>query len=98
LVLPSRFGTGQLIVLLSSVLIIAGAMAARGLSARWAAGGALVVSALIAGLTWYFYRLNVNAPVAPAYGLYIGAALAAAAIVCSVWTLMVALAGRPRQR
>ena len=33
--LPPRFGVGQLIALLASTLIVAGAMAARGLSAGW---------------------------------------------------------------
>ena len=98
LVLPSRFGTGQLIVLLSSVLIVAGAMAARDLSARWAAGTATLSSVLITGFTWYFYRLNVNPPVQPAYGLYVGGALAIAAVVCSVWALTVALSRGGRRR
>ena len=51
LVLPPRFGAGQLIVLLSSALIVTGAMAARNLSPRLAATAALVISALIGLLT-----------------------------------------------
>ena len=39
LVLPPRFGAGQLIVLLASALIVTGAMAARNLSPRLAASG-----------------------------------------------------------
>ena len=35
IVLPPRFGAGQLIVLLSAVLIVTGAMAARGPTATW---------------------------------------------------------------
>ncbi len=44
LVLPARFGAGQLIALLASMLIVAGAMAARGLSARAASTAALAIS------------------------------------------------------
>ncbi|MEI6254369.1 MAG: hypothetical protein WCP30_16355, partial [Mycobacteriaceae bacterium] len=44
--IPPRFGTGQLIVLSSSVLIVLGAMVARNLSQRPAAAAAVVVSGL----------------------------------------------------
>jgi len=95
LVLPPRFGAGQLIVLLSSALIVTGAMAARNLSPRLAATAALLISALIGLLTWWYYHLNVSPPVSAGYGLYVGAACALAAVVCSVWALVVALLGRP---
>ena len=95
LVLPPRFGAGQLIVLLSSALIVTGAMAARNLSPRLAATAALVISALIGLLTWWYYHLNVSPPVSAGYGFYVGAACALAAVVCSVWALVVALLGRP---
>jgi hypothetical protein len=93
LVLPPRFGAGQLIVLLSSGLIVTGAMAARNLSPRLAATAALVISALIGLLTWWYYHLNVSPPVSAGYGLYVGAACALLAMVCSVWALVVALLG-----
>ena len=95
LVLPPRFGAGQLIVLLSSALIVTGAMAARNLSPRLAATAALVISALIGLLTWWYYHLNVSPPVSAGYGFYVGAACALAAVVCSVWALVVSLLGRP---
>ena len=95
LVLPPRFGAGQLIVLLASALIVTGAMAARNLSPRLAATAALVISALIGLLTWWYYHLNVSPPVSAGYGFYVGAACALAAVVCSVWALVVALLGRP---
>lgn len=82
------FGAGQLIVLLTSALLVAGAMAARGFSPRAAAGAAVTISVLIAVLTVVYYRLYVAAPVVPAYGLYIGAGAAAAAIACSLWALV----------
>jgi len=91
IMLPPRFGAGQLIVLLSSSLIVTGAMAARGLSPRLAATAALVISALVAVLTWWYFHLNVNGPVSAGYGLYIGAACAVAAVACSVWALVAAL-------
>lgn len=96
IVLPARFGAGQLIVLLSAVLIVTGAMAARDLSPRLAAAAALVISLLVAFLTWFYYHLNVSPPVAAGYGLYVGAACALAALACSVWALAAALlGGRP---
>ncbi len=95
LVLPPRFGAGQLIVLLSSALIVTGAMAARNLSPRLAATAALVISALIGLLTWWYYHLNVSPPVSAGYGFYVGAACALLAVVCSVWALVAALLGGP---
>ena len=73
--LPPHFGAGQLIALLASTLIVAGAMAARGLSARVASSAALAISVLIAVLTMWYYRLYVHPPVSAGYGLYIGAAV-----------------------
>jgi hypothetical protein len=87
LVLTRGFGTGQLIVLLASTLLVVGAMAARGLSATLASVGALTISILIAALTAWYFHLYVSPPVAAAYGLYIGAAGAAGAICFSVWAL-----------
>lgn len=95
LVLPPRFGAGQLIVLLSSALIVTGAMAARNLSPRLAATAALVIAALIGLLTWWYYHLNVSPPVSAGYGFYVGAACALLAVVCSAWALVVALLGGP---
>ena len=90
--LPPRFGAGQLIVLLSSVLIVLGAMAARGIAQRLAAAGAVVVSAIVAALTWWYFHINVSAPVHAGYGFYVGAAFAAVVLACAVWTLVSALA------
>ncbi|OBB61875.1 hypothetical protein A5757_05680 [Mycobacterium sp. 852013-51886_SCH5428379] len=94
IVLAPRFGAGQLIVLLASALLIAGAMSARGLSVRTASAAALALSALIAGLTVWYYRVNVKEPVTADYGLYIAGALAVVAVLCSVWALVTALSGR----
>jgi len=89
--LPPGFGLGQLIVLLSSTLLVAGAMVGRGLSARLASVAALVISLLIATLTVWYYNINVKPPVSAAYGLYIGAASAVGAVCCSVWALISSL-------
>ena len=91
IVLPPRFGAGQLIVLLSAVLIVLGAMSARDVSPRLAATAAVAISALVAVLTWWYFRTNVHPPVAAGYGLYLGAVGALAAVLCSVWTLAAAL-------
>ncbi|MCV7377844.1 hypothetical protein BST11_19680 [Mycobacterium alsense] len=90
--LPKGFGAGQLIVLLSSMLLVTGAMVGRGLSVRLASVAALVVSLLIGGLTWWYYKLNVNPPVAADYGLYLGAVAAGCAVGCSVAAVVAALA------
>lgn len=96
LTLPPGFGPGQLIVLLSSALLVTGAMAGRGLSVRFSSLAALVASLLIVALTAWYYQLNVNPPVSAEYGLYVGAVSAVCAVGCSVWALAVAvLVGRP---
>lgn len=92
--LPPRFGAGQLIVLLASVLIVLGAMVARGLSVRPAASAAVVISVLVAVLTWWYFDTNVSPPVAAGYGLYLGAVFALAAVASSVWSLVSVLRGR----
>jgi len=89
--LPPRFGAGQLIVLLTSVLIVTGAMVARNLSPRLAAASALVLSALIGVLTYWYYQLNISPPVSAGYGFYIGAVCAAGALLSSVWAFVTAL-------
>lgn len=85
---PPGFGVGQLIVLLASTLVVAGAMSARGLSGRLASSSALALSVLLVVLTVWYYRLYVYPPVTPGYGLYVGAAMAAAAVVLSVWAMV----------
>jgi hypothetical protein len=94
LVLPPRFGAGQLIVLLASTLIVAGAMAARNLSVRLASVAALVISLLLVALTMWYYRINVHPPVSAGYGLYVGVAVAVAAVAFSVWAVVTSLSGR----
>jgi len=94
IMLPPRFGAGQLIVLLASVLLVAGAMAARGLSARAASAAAVALSLLIAGLTGWYYHINVRSPVTAGYGLYVAGAVAVVAVLCSIWALVASLSGR----
>jgi hypothetical protein len=91
-VVPPGFGAGQLIVLLSSTLLVAGALLGRGLSTRLASLAALVISLLIVALTVWYYKLNVSASVSAEYGLYVGAVGAVCAAVCSIWTVAAALA------
>lgn len=89
--LPSRFGVGQLIVLMAAVLLVAGAMIGRGLFSTAASVGALVISLGIAALGVGYYRLNVVAPITAGYGLYIGAVSVVGALVCSLWALVSAI-------
>ena len=92
LVLPRGFGAGQLIVLLSSALLVAGAMVGRGLSVKLASVAALTVSLLIVALTVWYYKLNVNPPVSAEYGLYVGAVGAGCAVACAPASVIAALA------
>jgi O-antigen/teichoic acid export membrane protein len=92
--LPPHFGPGQLIILLSSALVVAGAMVGRGLSTKPASVAGLVISLLVVALTGWYYNVNVKPPVSAAYGLYVGGGAAAAAVVCSVWAVLSALRGR----
>lgn len=92
LVLPTGFGAGQLIALLSSALLVAGAIAGRGLSLVLASVAALLISLLIVALTALYYQRNVKPPVAAEYGLYVGATGAACAVVCSLWMVVAAFA------
>lgn len=91
LLLPPRFGVGQLIVLLASALLVAGAMVGRGLSTKSASLVALVLSLLIMAMTAWYYHLNVVPPVSAGYGLYAGAVGAAGATGASVWALVSAI-------
>ncbi len=94
IVLPPRFGAGQLIVLLASALIVTGAMVARNLSPRLAAATALVISVLLGVLTFWYYHLNAHGSVSVGYGFYIGAVCVAGAVLSSVWALITALVRR----
>jgi hypothetical protein len=88
-----RFGTVQLIVLLSSALLVAGAMVGRDLSAKLASVAALLISLIVVALIIRYYHVNVKPPVSAAYGLYVGAVAAGAAMLCSMWALVAALRG-----
>lgn len=98
LVLPAGFGPGQLIVLLSSTLLVAGAMVARGLSVKFASIAALVISLLLVALVVWYYKLNVNPPVSAEYGLYVGGVAALCAVACSLSSVVVAAAAARRSR
>lgn len=89
--LPPRFGAGQLIVLLASTLLVAGAMAARGIWSRWASGAAVALSLGIVGLIAWYYHLNVHPPVSAGYGWYGAAVAAAGAVPAALWSLIEAL-------
>jgi hypothetical protein len=96
--LPPGFGAGQLIVLLSTILLVAGAMVGRGLSVKFASIAALIISLLIVALTAWYYKLNVNPPVSAEYGLYVGAVGAVCAVACSVVSVIAAVAAARSNR
>lgn len=85
------FGAGQLILLLASALLVAGAMVGRGLSTKVSSIVALSISLLAMVLVVWYRQHYVAADMSAGYGLYLGAASAMAAAACSVWALMVAL-------
>ncbi|TRW82100.1 hypothetical protein FK535_14560 [Mycolicibacterium sp. 018/SC-01/001] len=87
---PPGFGIGQLIVLLAACLVVAGAMAARGVSARMASTAALAISVIVVVLSVWFFRLYVYPPVSAAYGLYVVGGAAGVAVVLSIWTMLLA--------
>jgi hypothetical protein len=93
---PPGFGVGQLITLLASTLIVAGAMAARGLSGRVASTAALAISVLLVVLMMWYYRLYVYSPVSAGYGLYIGAGATVFAVLLSVWAMLAAWSAASR--
>jgi hypothetical protein len=95
---PPGFGVGQLMVLLSATLIVAAAMAARGLSARIASTAALSISVLLTVLAWWYFRLYVAPPIAAGYGFYIGGAATAVAVVLSVLAMVAAWSEGSRHR
>jgi hypothetical protein len=90
---PEGFGVGQLIVLLSATLIVAGAMAARSLYPRISSTAALSISVFLAVMVAWYYHLYVAAPVSAGYGLWIGGAAMVLAMVLSVLTMVVGWAG-----
>ncbi|BAX94260.1 hypothetical protein [Mycobacterium shigaense] len=96
--LPPGFGAGQLIVLLSSTLLVVGAMVARGLSVKTASVASLAISLLIVALVVWYYKLNVNPPVSAQYGLYVGGVAALGAVVCSIASVIAAVAAGRRRR
>jgi hypothetical protein len=87
---PPGFGVGQLVVLLASTLVVAGAMSARNISGRAASTTALAISVVLVVLAVWYYRLYVYPPVSAGYGLYVGGAVALVAVVLSVWTMLAA--------
>ena len=87
---PPGFGVGQLIVLLSALLMVAAAMAARELSARWASAAALSVSMIIGALIAWYFRLYVHDPVVVGYGMYLAAGVTVVSVLLSVATMVLA--------
>ncbi len=87
---PPGFGVGQFVVLLASLLVVAGAMSARGISVRLASAAAMSISVVLVVLAVWFYRLYVYRPVVAGYGLYLAGAAALVAVLLSVWTMVAA--------
>lgn len=95
---PNGFGVGQLIVVLSSALMVAAAMAARSLYAKIASSAALAIAVLLTVLVLWYYRLYVANPVVAGYGLYVGGGAVLVAVVLSVFAMVAAWSGRGGRR
>jgi hypothetical protein len=78
-------------VLCASVLIVLGAMMARDVAGRLAAASAMAMSVLIGLLTWWFFSVNLVAPMRIGYGFYAAAVCAVGTLVCSIWALVATL-------
>lgn len=93
---PEGFGVGQLIVLMSSVLIVAAAMAARSLYPRIASTAALSISVLLTVMVAWYYHLYVAQPVSAGLAFWIGGSAIVIAVVLSVLSMFAgwAQAGR----
>ena len=94
---PNGFGGGQLIVVLSSVLIVAAAMSARSLRPKLASTAALGISVALAVLVLWYYRLYVGNPIGAGYGLYVGGGAVVATAVLSVFAMVAAWAEMGRR-
>ena len=88
---PPGFGVGQAIALLSSMLLVAAAMSARGLFQRWSAAVALALALILAGLVFLYFHKYVSGPVSVGYGMYVGIVGVVGAVIFSVWALIKAV-------
>jgi len=95
---PPGFGVGQLIVVMSSTLIVAAAMAARGLYPRISSTAALANSVFLTVMVAWYFHLYVAAPVSAGYGLWVGGAAMVIAVVLSVMTMVVGWAQASNRR
>lgn len=86
--LPDRFGLGQIITLLASVLLVVGAMAGRRFAPRGSSAAALALALGIGVLIGLYHLQNVAGDVAAGYGWYVGAVMAGAAALAAMWTLV----------
>lgn len=93
---PPGFGVGQLMVLLSSCLIVAATLTARKLWARVASLAALTISVLLVVLEAWYHRLYVHGPIGMGYGYYVGVSVTGLAAVLSVLAVVVAFTARRR--
>jgi hypothetical protein len=95
---PAGFGVGQLMVLMSSALIVAAAMAARSLYPRIASTAALSISVFLTVMVGWYYHLYVAAPVSAGLALWIGGSAMILAVVLSVLTMVEGWAHASRRR
>lgn len=88
LVLPPGFGAGQAILLVTSLLIVAGCMVGQRILDRIAPIAAVALALGLLALELVYYRTNVNDAIGVAFGLWVGAACSGVALILSVWALV----------
>ncbi|MBA0048145.1 hypothetical protein [Mycobacterium sp. NPDC050853] len=91
-VLPAGFGAGQMILLVSALLVVAGCMVGQNILHRVAPIAAGVLALGLLGLELLYYRTNIKAPIVTGYGFWVAIAVSAIAVALSI----VALLSRPQ--
>ncbi|WP_078282653.1 hypothetical protein [Mycobacteroides franklinii] len=91
-VLPSGFGAGQMILLVSALLVVAGCMVGQHILHRIAPVAAGVLALALMGLELLYYRTNIKPPIATGYGFWVAISASAIAVALAI----VALLSRPQ--
>ncbi|ALR10787.1 hypothetical protein BST43_05210 [Mycobacteroides saopaulense] len=91
-ILPSGFGAGQLILLVSVLLVVAGCMVGQHILPRIAPIAAGVLALGLLALELLYYRANIKPPIVTGYGFWVAISASAVAVALAI----VALLSRPQ--
>ncbi|AKP57132.1 putative transmembrane protein [Mycobacteroides abscessus subsp. abscessus] len=90
-VLPAGFGAGQLILLVSALLVVAGCMVGQHILHRIAPVAAGALALVLLALELLYYRTNIKPPIVTGYGFWVAICASAIAVALAI----VALLSRP---